>query len=122
MAEILIIDDDAFMRRLLVRILTGAGHRVREAADGRAGLALYREARPDLVITDILMPEQDGIETICTLRDEGSAPPILAISGSEELYLRFAAKLGASARLAKPFMPAQLLAMVADLLGRTVPA
>lgn len=121
MADILIIDDDPSMRRLMIRILTAAGHRVRDAADGKVGLDLFRQARPDLVITDILMPEREGIETICQLRTEAAKPLILAISGGGSLYLRFATELGASAQLAKPFATAQLLQAVADLLGGAEP-
>jgi CheY-like chemotaxis protein len=118
MADILIIDDDPQMRRLLNRILRGAAHVVREAKDGRSGVALFQQRRPDLVITDIVMPDMEGIETILTMRQDGLPIPIIAISGgSDPLYLQAAGKLGAAAELRKPFSPKQLLDLVAGLLG-----
>jgi CheY-like chemotaxis protein len=118
MADILIIDDDPQIRRLLKRILRGVGHTVREAKDGLDGVSLFWQKRPDLVITDIVMPGMEGIETILSLRQSGPAMPIIAISGgSDPLYLEAARKLGATAELRKPFLPRQLLDLVAGLLG-----
>src|SRR5437762_9082792 len=118
MADILIVDDDVRMRRLIVRILADAGHTVHEAADGKAGIALYRRVRPALVVTDIVMPDMEGIEMIRELRREAPALPILAVSGSgRPVYLRAATGLGATASLAKPFRRDALLAAVANLLG-----
>jgi len=117
MADILIIDDDKQMRRLLTRILQGAGHAVREAENGRGGIELFRQQRPALVISDIVMPDMEGIETIRALRTEGPVVPIIAISGgSDPIYLRAATALGATASLEKPFAAAELLALVAELL------
>jgi DNA-binding response OmpR family regulator len=116
MAEILIIDDDPHIRRLMSRILRGAGHTVREATDGRSGLELFRERLPALVITDIVMPDQEGIETILELRRDAPSLPILAISGGEGGYLRLAIGLGATEALAKPFGADELLAAVVKLL------
>ena len=114
MAEILIIDDDSPMRRLLIRILKSAGHLVREASNGAAGLKCFREEPSVLVITDIFMPEKEGIETIRLLRQQAPDLPILAISGSGlKDYLNFAMQLGATAALSKPFSADQLLATVA---------
>jgi CheY-like chemotaxis protein len=122
MADILVIDDDPQMRRLIARILMGASHAVREAADGRKGLALVREQRPDLVVCDLVMPDMEGIETILTLRSENAGLPIIAISGGNDpLYLNAASKLGASASLGKPFSPDELLNLVADLLDAPTP-
>jgi len=118
MAEILLIDDDAQMRRVVARILREAGHSVHEAANGTEGLALFRRVRSDLVVSDIVMPETEGIELIRTLRQEAPALPILAVSGSPTaLYLQAATKLGASAALRKPFAADKLLAMVNTLLA-----
>jgi len=119
MGTIFVIDDDPAMRRLLARILTGAGHRVREAADGAQGLAAFAAAPADLVICDIVMPDREGIETIRELRAAAPQLPILAISGSGgpgSVYLRSAVSLGASAALAKPFRAQELLAAIAPLL------
>src|SRR6185437_2539251 len=99
MTKILIIDDDPAMRRLVTRTLTKAGHEVMEAAEGREGADLFRAHNPDLVVTDILMPTQEGIETILELRREAPTTPIVAISGGGQgraiTYLDFASKLGA---------------------------
>jgi CheY-like chemotaxis protein len=117
MAGILIIDDDAQMRRLIMRILKSAGHDVHEASNGATGLKCFREMRPTLVVTDIFMPEKEGIETIRLLRQQAPELPILAISGSGlKDYLHFALQLGATAALAKPFSADQLLEMVTRLV------
>jgi len=119
MADILIIDDDRQMRRLLIRVLEGAGHVVYEAENGGDGLALFRRVQPLLVITDLVMPDTEGIETIRELRREAPTIPILAVSGGgPPVYLRAATALGATAALAKPFVAAELLGLVTDLLAR----
>jgi DNA-binding response OmpR family regulator len=99
-------------------LLTRHGHVVHEAADGRQGLKLFRLLRPALVISDIVMPEGEGIETIRQIRQEAPETPILAISGGSyrSLYLRAADSLGASASLEKPFKPDDLVAAVENLL------
>jgi DNA-binding NtrC family response regulator len=117
MADILIIDDDRHMRRLLIRILTGAGHTVREAENGRDGIAEFQRRHAALVISDIVMPDVEGIETILALRREQADIPIIAISGgSDPLYLKAAGRLGAAATLEKPFTPGQLLECIEGLL------
>jgi DNA-binding NtrC family response regulator len=118
MADILIIDDDRQMRRLLTRILTGAGYTVCEAENGRVGVERFHEQHSALVITDIVMPDMEGIETIVTLRRDNAELPIIAISGgSDPVYLRAASRLGATASLEKPFHADRLLALVDGLLG-----
>jgi two-component system chemotaxis response regulator CheY len=119
MATILVIDDNHAVRRLASKILTGAGHTVHEAEDGRRGLACLRKIRPDLVVTDMIMPDAEGIETIRAIRSETPTTPILAISGSGEIYLRLATQLGATAALEKPFAPEALRQHVNDLLAET---
>jgi CheY-like chemotaxis protein len=122
MTTILVIDDELPMRRLLSRVLGAAGYTVHEAADGRAGIALFREVHPALVITDIVMPGMEGIETIRELRRNELSVPILAISGGgPPLYLRAAAGLGATTALTKPFAAADLLTTVNELLGAATP-
>lgn len=117
MADILIIDDDVQMRRLLTRILRGAGHSVREAEDGGQGLEEFNKQRPDLVVTDIVMPNTEGIETIVSMRRDNPELPIIAISGgSDPIYLRAAASLGATGSLRKPFEPDALLTLVDAML------
>lgn len=120
MADILIIDDDRQMRRLLMRILAGAGHAVRAAENGRDGIALFAQRRADAVITDIVMPQMEGIETIRTLRRDHPTLPIIAISGgSDPIYLRAASALGATGVLRKPFSPQSLLDLLGTMLQKT---
>jgi CheY-like chemotaxis protein len=126
MADIVVIDDEPRYRRLIAQVLTGVGHEVRQAADGAEGLATCLERTPDLVITDIVMPRMEGIETILQLTRQRPGIAVLAISGAEpaSVYLRAATALGAAASLPKPFTVEQLLAAVDGLLAenRTVPA
>jgi len=121
MALILLIDDDLKIRELLRRILEHAGYEVVEASDGREGLSLYRERKPDLVITDIVMPGKDGLETITDLRIEFPGSKIVAISGGGRLdpkpYLELAEGFGADRLLTKPFGHEELLEAVQNLLG-----
>ena len=121
MAKVLIIDDDALIRRLIARTLVGAGHEVIEAMDGEEGLKLFRAEQPSLVVTDILMPGQEGITTILALRQEQPKIAIIAISGGGQgygmNYLDYARKLGADAALPKPFRPAELIEVVNNLLS-----
>jgi CheY-like chemotaxis protein len=116
MAFILIVDDDEAILRMMTRMLRPAGHDVVTAADGREGLKLVAQRRPDLVITDIIMPEMEGIETIMELRRVAPGIKIVAMSGSRGLgrvdFLDAARKLGADATLPKPFQKAELLATV----------
>jgi DNA-binding response OmpR family regulator len=121
MAVILVIDDAATVRLLMCRILTEAAHSVIEAPDGEVGLTLFAAQRPCLVITDLFMPNREGIETIQELRRISPATKIIAMSASGsasgKLYLGAAQKLGADAILAKPFKPAELLAAVERVLA-----
>lgn len=118
MAQILFIDDDPAVLALASNVLTAQGHRTTLAIDGHAGMRVYREAAFDLVVTDIFMPVQDGIETINQIRRISRATPILAISGSHlgAEYLRAATALGANGTLEKPFRPEQLIDAVDQLL------
>jgi CheY-like chemotaxis protein len=124
-AKILIIDDDPRMRRTISRILARAGHEVSEAPDGLEGVELFRTNHPDIVVTDIVMPKKEGIETILDLRRENPVTLILAISGGATLrggtapldYLDLAKGLGADAVLAKPFRAPDLLREIDNLLG-----
>jgi CheY-like chemotaxis protein len=121
MARILVIDDDEILRRLLGRVLTRAGHTVSAAADGLEATRLAHEQPFDLVITDLLMPESDGLEVIMAIREEFPGLRVIAISGGGRLgsngYLRMARNLGASAVLSKPFENAELLSLVDKLLS-----
>lgn len=120
MALILIIDDAATVRQLVSNILLDAQHAVLEAQDGDVGIGLFRQHRPALVITDLFMPNKEGIETIQEIRRLSPDTKIIAMSASTtatgKLYLGAAKKLGADAILAKPFEPADLLESVDRLL------
>lgn len=120
MASILVIDDDEFVRSLVTRALAQEGHRVDVAPDGATGLDLYRSARFDLVVTDILMPGKEGIEFILELREEDPSIPVLAISGGGvagvSSTLQDARMLGADATLPKPFDVEALQRAVSGLL------
>ena len=121
MTRILVIDDDEKLRRMVCRTLRRGGHEVIEAEDGVAGLRVFKTDHPEIVVTDIVMPGKEGIETICDLRRESPSLPILAMSGgraSSDDYLHFASLLGADAILAKPFRSEDLLHEVDKLLRR----
>jgi two-component system, chemotaxis family, chemotaxis protein CheY len=117
---ILVIDDDTAVRSTVRLMLERAGYQVREADDGEQGVKLYRDAGADLVITDLFMPLQDGIETIQQLRAEFPGARILAVSGGSSLGaegpLIDAQMLGADETLAKPFSKEELLRRVRELI------
>lgn len=122
MARILIIDDDEIIRVLLREILEEAGHEVEDAPDGRAGLRCFRKSAPDLVITDILMPEKDGVELIMELQDLNPRVRIVAMSGGGRgldaaFNLRMAQDFGARRVLVKPFTRSQAMEMVNEALA-----
>jgi DNA-binding NtrC family response regulator len=120
MAEILVIDDDDDVRSLVIDILDAAGHRTREARDGDCGMALCRANRPAVVITDIVMPEKEGLGLIRDLSREMPDIAILAMTGigNPAVYLRAAGLFGAVAVLSKPFDPDELLRAVEAALRR----
>ena len=122
MANILLIEDDEALRSVLAMNLRDAGHTVREADDGRVGLKLFAQEPADVVVSDLIMPEQEGIETITTLRKNHAKLPIIAISGgftNAPHYLKAAAKLGANRVMAKPFATADLIAAITEVLAET---
>ena len=118
--RILVIDDDALVRSTIRRLLEHAEFTVFEARHGADGLSLIARQPVDLVITDILMPEKEGIETILELRQSYPMLPIIATSGGDRTgnsdFLGMASKLGANRILPKPFRSKELLAMVGEIL------
>ncbi len=119
--RILVIDDDPVVRGMLVEMLQREGYDVDSAEDGRAGMRRFREQPSALVITDVVMPEQEGLETLMQLRQSGRPVKVMAISGGgrvgPDAYLNSARTLGADAILAKPFGREELLEKVSLLLG-----
>lgn len=111
MAEILIVDDEDEIRSLLRMALEEEGYVVREAADGNAALRAYNERRPDLIITDLVMPDKEGIETIVEVRRQNTRVKIIAISGVS-YNLKVAKLLGADHTLNKPFSLDEMLRLV----------
>ncbi len=120
MARILLIEDDNRLRVAIKDILTALGHDVEEAANGKAGLFLFKQNPPDLVVTDLVMPEMEGIETIQALRRLDPGVKIVAMSGgginSPGSYLHLAKKLGAAAVISKPFSRKSLEAALKEAL------
>ena len=122
MASILIIDDDPQILVMLGQILEREGYEVVEASNGKEGLKLYRENPTDLVITDLIMPEKEGIETIMELRRNFQDVKIIAISGGGQIdaeqYLSMAQKLGVEKTFAKPVVRAELLKVLRGLFNQ----
>jgi len=121
MARILVIDDDATVRLSVKLALEDADHAVTVAADGQEGTDLFRQNPADLVISDIFMPEKEGLETIDEIRRIQPQTKIIAISGGGRMdpddYLAIAKSVGADRSLLKPFDIQQLVDMVAELLN-----
>jgi len=121
MAEIIVIDDDPIVLKLLTAMLVKAGHTVRFASSGNDGIALFRSQKADLVITDIVMPEKDGMQTILELRKMEKDVKIIAISGGSDFdpehYLDTAQLFGAHRILKKPFSSEDLTIVVNELLS-----
>ena len=122
MARILLIDDDDSVREMLSATLTAYGHTVIQAGDGHEGLKLFEHANPDLVITDIVMPEKEGIEVLSVLRTLRPSVKVIVMSGGGRNrpadYLYIAKALGASSVLTKPFSSQVLITAVEELLAR----
>ncbi|MBN2010794.1 response regulator [candidate division KSB1 bacterium] len=114
--RILVIDDSAASCWFISDCLGGAGHEVFEAENGKEGIKIFKRIHCDLVITDIIMPEMEGIETIRALRKIDPAIKIIAISGggkqSAQDYLNIASALGANLTLQKPITQEQLLCAI----------
>jgi DNA-binding response OmpR family regulator len=124
MARILIIDDDDLLRGVISKALGYAGHEVVQAGDGQQGVDLFHATTFDLVITDLVMPVQEGVETILRLRRVQPTLPIIAISGgvtNSKLYLEMAGKIGARRVMAKPFTPQELIAVIDEVLTEKDP-
>jgi len=118
--RILVIEDDELLRGQLSRHLRREGFEVDAAEDGAVGMELFGRSAPDLVITDLVMPNREGLETIQGLKKLNAGVPIIAMSGGvrgSQDFLRVAKLMGAAAAFAKPFDISDLVAAVRELLG-----
>ena len=120
MSKILIIDDNNQFREMLHEMVEREGYTVFSALDGAEGMKIFRQEKPELVITDIIMPEKEGLETILELKKMVPEVKIIAISGGGRShpgdYLRTAKYFGASRTLAKPFSKNELLSAIVEVL------
>jgi two-component system chemotaxis response regulator CheY len=123
MATILIIDDEPELRATMRELLEEAGYAILEASDGQVGVHQCQEYPVDLVLTDLLMPGQDGFQTIRALRTVRPSLKIIAITGAAPMdrrdLLAFAQQVGADQTLPKPVRFAALRAAIQTLLGET---
>lgn len=121
---ILIVDDEPAIRILLERILTASGYQVLTAENGQAAIRIASRQPLDLVVTDLMMPGTDGIETILALRAQNPRTPLIAMSGGcgggAGSYLPLAGKIGACLTLEKPFSAQTLLDSIRQALGNIV--
>jgi CheY-like chemotaxis protein len=125
-AQVLVVDDDNVVRALIVALLESLQHDVTEVQSGIEAIKAHRQHPFDLIITDIYMPDMDGLEVIRAFAHSTKRPPIVAMSGGGSLTrmdpLPAAERFGASAILYKPIDLAALEELVTTLLGRTAPA
>jgi CheY-like chemotaxis protein len=126
MARVLLIDDDPATRRVLKLLLERAGYEVTDVSDGELGVRSYRAEPADLVLTDILMPEKEGLELIRELKQDFPESKIVAMSGGGRTgnldFLPLAERLGADRVLSKPIDRQELLQTLGDLLTDARPA
>jgi DNA-binding response OmpR family regulator len=119
--HILVIEDEPALLSLIEQLLTCAGYAVSSAEHGRAAMKILNDSVVHLVVTDLVMPEQDGIETIRKIRNLQPSVPIIAMSGGgvieADRYLKIARALGAKRLLPKPFATNMLVEMVRELVG-----
>lgn len=121
MARILLVDDDVAMRSILERTLVAVGHTVVQAVNGTDALEILRSQAFDLVLTDLVMPDGEGLQLLRDIRKMSSGPKSIAMSGggrgSAQQYLELADLMGATETLEKPFTPQVLLAAIQRVLG-----
>ena len=119
--KILVIDDDDVIRLTMQSVLKKKGFQVFTAENGNVGLVIFKKEKPQIVITDMLMPNKEGLETITEIRMLKTGAKIIAMSGGGSTqnmtFLQLAEKVGADLLLSKPVKPDQLIAAVENLLG-----
>jgi DNA-binding response OmpR family regulator len=118
MPRILLVDDDDSYRKMLRLKLVKMGYEVSEACDGKQAVLLFAQIPPDIVLTDLIMPDKEGLETIGELKRSHPDARIIAMSGGGRVsamdYLKIAKAMGASRVLAKPFADAELTAALCE--------
>lgn len=117
--SILVIDDDSFILQLIQNILQPEGYDVIVAADGVYGMTLMRDAKPDLVLLDIMMPGPDGYQVLESIRKHSDVPIIMITAKLDVDSIKQAVDLGADDYVKKPFTPAELVARIHAKLRRT---
>jgi DNA-binding response OmpR family regulator len=121
-ANILLVDDEEQLRSMLRLVLEEAGHVVQEASDGQKALESFKNQQPDVVVTDLVMPNKEGIETIMELRRIRRDVKIIAMSGggrnNANDYLSLAKRFGACITLTKPFANKEMLDAVTAALAK----
>ena len=122
MIKILIIDDEELIRKMLRKLFKKNGYDVMEAHNGNQGIKLFKDYDPDLIITDLIMPEKEGLETIKKIKKLNPEIKIIAISGGgvvdPSMYLKLAKKFGAQYSFKKPIENEKLLMAVKNLLNK----
>ena len=116
--KILLVDDAAFMRMMLKKIIAPTGNEVLEAVDGSDGVAKYKEHKPNLVFLDVVMPNMDGIECLKQIMaHDSNAKVIMCSSIGQQTVVNDAIKIGARDFIVKPFVPDRLASAVKKALG-----
>jgi len=116
---ILIVEDESRIANVLEGYLKAAGYRTEYASDGRRGLELWRAAKPDLILLDLMIPEIDGIELTKTIRKESEIPIMMITAKTEEIDKLIGLELGADDYISKPFSPREVVARVKAVLRRS---
>lgn len=117
MAKILIVDDSRFSRKLIVSALQSTDHEIIQAEDGVLGLAMIEQHHPDCVVSDLLMPNMDGVDLLRKVRSVGSDLPIIIVSADiQQSSRQKCEELGVSGFLSKPFDRETLLACIDNAL------
>ena len=119
---ILVVDDEPKLVKVVREYLEHDGYRVVSASDGREALERFHEARPDLVVLDLMLPEMDGLEVCRRLRRDSGVPIIMLTARAEEVDELVGLELGADDYVTKPFSPRALLARIRSVLRRATPA
>jgi YesN/AraC family two-component response regulator len=121
MHKVLIIDDESSIRKMLKKLLEKNGYQALEANDGKQGIALFKKHEPELIITDLIMPEKEGLETIKELKKIDPDVKIIAMSGGgitdPKIYLNFASKFGAVRTFTKPVDNGILLSTIKEIFS-----